>query len=180
MWECVFSIVPPLLPRYRRAFCFMLESDLNVFLDCYANTNGISSSITELRHFLNVEYQPDGRNWIQGFLRYLGQRIPSQIPPMDKDTDKAAIITVCRHEGRDPNRIYRWSIIRHLKDDNGKQKHRSEYNSQLASKKFPILYSRFKADTTISFGFIDKEEKEKTEEEVLRNFESNERKRFLI
>ena len=118
--------------------CFMHEDNLSNYLDCYANSNSISAGLTELRHFLGVEFQEDGIGWARGFLQYLGTQIPRNIPIMDDASNQASLVTICRHEGRDPNRTYRWSMIRHLKEDSGKQKHRTEYNGQLVSSKFPV------------------------------------------
>ena len=61
--------------------------------------------------------------------------------------------------------------------ENGKQKHRTEYNGQLASIRFPKLYPKFKNDKTISFAFTENEKDDKSEEEILENFERNERRR---
>lgn len=157
--------------------CFMQADNVANYLDCYANSRNITAGLTELRHFLDVEYQVDGFGWLGGFLHYLGRHIPEEVPPLNIHTRQVALNTVCRNEGRDPNRTYRWSMIRNPKDENGKQHYRTEYNAQLASFKFPNLYPRFQEDRTISFGFIDNPDNEKTEEEILNNFTKNERKR---
>ena len=154
--------------------CFILQNDLNQYLDCYANSIKFSAGMTELRNFLGVEFQPDGREWIQGFTQYFGKFIPEYIPQMDSSEKRIALHTICRHEGRDPNRIYRSYIFRNGKQ-NGKQKYRTEYNGQLASEKFLALYPKFKQDRTISFAFTDDPSLEKSEEEILKNFERSER-----
>ena len=102
--------------------CFILQNDLNQYLDCYANSIKFSAGMTELRNFLGVEFQPDGREWIQGFTQYFGKFIPEYIPQMDSSEKRIALHTICRHEGRDPNRIYRSYIFRNGKQ-NGKQKY---------------------------------------------------------
>lgn len=67
--------------------------------------------------------------------------------------------------------------IEQLMKKNIMQKHRTEYNGQLASARFLTLYPRFKQDRTISFAFTDDPVLEKSEDEILRNFERNERNR---
>lgn len=156
--------------------CFIRGDDLKKYLDCYANSKEISAGMTELRHFLGVEYQKDGIGWIQGFIQYLGTCIPKCIPNMNNQEKNVAVQTICRHEGRNPNRIYPSHIFRNGKQ-NGKQKHRTEYNGQLASEKFPELYPRFKQDRTISFAFTDDPALEKKENEILQNFEKNDQKK---
>lgn len=154
--------------------CFIRGDDLNQYLDCYANSKGFSAGMTELRHFLGVAYQPDGIGWIQGFTQFFGKIMPIHIPNMNNHEQHIALHTICRHEGRDPNRIYRSYIFRNGKQ-NGQQKHRTEYNGQLASARFFSLYPKFKQDRTISFAFTDDPVLEKSEDEILRNFERNER-----
>lgn len=156
--------------------CFIRGDDLNQYLDCYANSKGFSAGLTELRNFLGVEYQPDGIGWIRGFTQHFGKIIQDNIPNMNTQEQRVAVHTICRHEGRDPNRIYRSYIFRNGKQ-NGQQKHRTEYNGQLASARFFSLYPKFKQDRTISFAFTDDPALEKSEDEILRNFERNERSR---
>lgn len=157
--------------------CFMHAENINDYLDCYANSKKITAGMTELRTFLGVEYQEDGIAWINGFLDYFGQHIPVNIPVMQDEEEHNAILhTICRHENRNPNRIYRSYMFRNG-EENGKQKHRTEYNGQLASIRFPNIYPKFQEDKTISFAFTEDEFAEKTEEEILRNFEIRENKR---
>lgn len=156
--------------------CFIRQNDLNQYLDCYANTKCFSAGMTELRNFLGVEFQQDGIGWIQGFARYFGEFIPDNITNMNNQEQHVALQTICRHEGRDPNRIYRSYIFRNGKQ-NEQQKHRTEYNAQLASARFFILYPMFKQDRTISFAFTDDPLLEKSEDEILLYFERNEHNR---
>ena len=156
--------------------CFMKAENINVFLDCYANSVKITAGLTELRNFLGVEYKENGIAWINGFLDFLGQIIPITVPIPNVAEQEVIISTICRHENRDPNRIFRNYMFRNGKE-NGKQKHRTEYNGQLASIRFPMLYPRFRNDKTISFAFTENSEAEKSEEEILRNFEQNERRK---
>lgn len=157
--------------------CFIHADDVNNYLDCYANSKRITAGMTELRKFLGVEYQEDGIAWINQFLSYLGRFIPKSIPVVvDREECTVALHTICRHENRNQNRVYRSYMFRNGKINN-RQKHRTEYNAQLASIRFPNLYERFKKDKTISFAFTDDPENEKTEEEVLSSFVENERNR---
>lgn len=156
--------------------CFMHTNNVNNYLECYANSKNIIVGLTDLRKFLGVEYQKDGIDWITGFLSDLGRVIPKEIPKLEDIEERIAVInTICRHENRNPNRIYRSYMFRNGKI-NGKQKYRTEYNAQLAAIRFLSLYERFKEDRTISFAFTDNHVNEKSEEEILLNFEVNENK----
>ncbi len=156
--------------------CFMKENNINDFLDCYANSVKITAGLTELRKFLGVEYQENGLDWINSFLDRLGKKIPTDVSIPSASEQDVIMRTICRNENRDPNRIYRNYMFRNGKE-NGKQKHRTEYNGQLASIRFPVLYPRFRNDKTISFAFTDDKKAEKSEEEILWNFEQNERRK---
>ena len=154
----------------------MRENNLDEYLDCYANSIKITAGMTELRKFLGVEYQLDGRAWLDTFCEYFGQFIPRTVPEVNITERQVIIRTICIHENRDPNRTFRNYMFRNGKE-NGVQKHRTEYNGQLASFRFPQLYLRFKADKTISFAFTADPSLEKNEADVLAKFELNERKK---
>lgn len=149
-------------------------NNLNRYVDCYANSNRLSSGITELRNFFNIQYQSDIQSWIISFYEHLGRHIPVQCPLPREEHTEIILNTICEHERRDPNRTYRHHMFRNGKR-NGKQLHRTEYNSQLASFKFPKIFPSFKNDTTISFAFTNLEENEVDEETILYNFYENER-----
>ena len=161
---------------YLVRLCFMKRHNLTDYIDCFANSSSITAGLTELRHFLGVPYQIDGFGWEGGFLAELGLNIPTTSHPDTAITLPATMSTLCRHEGRDPNRIYRWSMIRNSVV-NGKQQYRSAYNGQLASHRFPKLYPLYKADTTVSFGFTDDPLKERSEEDILESFSRADLKR---
>lgn len=149
---------------------FMRVSNLDDYLDCYANSRRIIERYGRIREFFRVETQPDINCWIDSFLMFLGKRIPIKAPDnRNKDEHDAVIRTICHHENRDPNRIYRSHIFRNGKV-NGKQKYRTEYNAQLAAVRFPHLYQLYKTDKIVSFAFTDDFSKEKSEEEILENF----------
>lgn len=91
----------------------MHADDVSRYLDCYANSKNITAGMSELRNFLGVEYQKDGVAWINGFLAYLGDFIPISIPTVEDTEEQDAILyTICRHENRNPNRIYRSYMFR--------------------------------------------------------------------
>ncbi len=154
---------------------FMRVSNLDDYLDCYANSRKLMDHYGKIRQYFGVEPQADINCWIDSFFDYLGKRIPTNVPvKQDKEEHNAVIITICHHENRDPNRIYRSHIFRNGKI-NGKQKYRTEYNAQLAMVRFPKLYKVFKDDKMVSFAFTDDINKEKTEEEILENFRKNDK-----
>ena len=158
---------------------FIDRQDSSHFVDCYANSNGLEfeapTSVSDLRHFFKVGYVSDFKTWINSFYRELGAQIPTHYEVVfNNEHIDDAVRVICDHEKRNPNRTYRWSMIRHHVQSDGTQRHRTEYNAQLASVKFPHNYSHFANDKTVSFGFTENSLEEKTEEEVLQNFYDNE------
>lgn len=157
---------------------FMEQANIERYLDCYCNTRTIPTKIQMLREFLGVDFQGNGIGWLESFLRLFAKYIPKSTPNNSLEDEKNAVIrTICRHENRDPRRIYRSYVFRNGKL-NGRQKLRSEYNGQLASIRFPNLYEKFQSYKTISFAFTDDINKEKTEREILENFVENEKKNY--
>ncbi len=154
--------------------CFMHADDLDNSFECYATSYSILSSITEIRHFFGVKYQANGFDWINKFLANLNNHIPIEVP-MENNYDNICAHVICKAEYRDPNRIYRSHLIRNGVI-NGKQKHRTVYNSQLAELRYPKLYPKLKDDKTISFAFTDNPAKEKTEEQILLEFTQRDNK----
>lgn len=157
---------------------FMQEGNLSRALDCYANSQRITVGLTELRHFLGVASQPDGRAWVETFYCYLSQFIPTTICSPSKEEEQVILHTICAHEKRDPNKTYRYYMFRNGTDMTGRQKRRSEYNGQLASYKFPQIYPQFRTETAVSFAFTEYSHLEKSEDEILTNFYINEKKRI--
>ena len=149
----------------------MKINNLSDFIDCYANTNGFQTSVSEIRRFFNIPYDTQGfRSWLDQFYSDFDQKFPVTISAIDDELQQINIRTVCEHEKRDPNRIYRHHLMRHLPDKTGKIKHRTEYNSQLAKWRFPKLWEIYKSDNTVSFAFTDDKNAEMTEEQIYANF----------
>jgi hypothetical protein len=68
--------------------------------------------------------------------------------------------------------------MRHSKNNKGKTKCRTEYNSQLAAFRFPYLYELYKNDIHVSFAFTDNPNQEVDETVALNNFIQLENKRI--
>lgn len=147
------------------------QDDFDDYIDCPANSNGLSVKYGELRRFFNIEYCVNGAGeWYYALIKNIGNIINSNIPNQTERLKNVSIDTVCRHENRDPNRTYRSHLLRHSVDANGNGKCRTEYNAQLASLKFPNLYEVYRTDKHVSFAFTDKPEEEVSEKEAYDRF----------
>lgn len=150
---------------------FMKTNNLEDFIDCYAHSQGLLTGAGEIRRFFNIPYNENGyTEWLERFYSDFDAHFPSNIEQADNELEKVNITTVCAHEGRDPNRTYRHHLLRHKQDDKNNGRHRTEYNSQLAQKRFPNLWEIYRTDTTVSFAFTDNPDEELSEEEIYNNF----------
>ncbi len=152
---------------------FIVTDDLKTQIACYANSSGIvkhrRTIYSDLRKFFKIESNENFWGWERTFSEYLGTVLPRTVPEMKEKEKHVLIHAICKNAGYNPNKIYRNYIFRNGKI-NGKQKHRTEYNGQLASLQFPNLYPLFASDKTVSFAFTEDKEKEKSESEILENF----------
>lgn len=154
------------------------QDNLDEYIDCPANSSGLSVKYGELRRFFNIEYCLEGTGkWYDDLIINIGNIITPNIPNQTERLEGININTVCRHENRDPNRIYRSHLLRHSIDKNGEGKCRTEYNSQLASFKFPHLYEIYRNDKHVSFAFTDNPDEEVSEQDAYNKFITLENKR---
>ena len=147
------------------------QDNFDNYIDCPANSKGLSVKQGELRRFFNIEYCINGAGeWYGALIENIGNIIKPNIPNQTERLKSVSIDTVCRHENRVTNRTYRSHLLRHSVDANGKGKCRTEYNAQLASLKFPHLYEVYRTDRHVSFAFTDKPEEEVSEQEAYDRF----------
>lgn len=150
---------------------FMKVDNLDDFIDCYANTQGLLTGVGEIRRFFHIPYNTEGfSSWLDTFYDDFNENYPSSIEVPDNELHDINIRTVCEHEGRNPNRIYRHHLLRHLPNEYGETKHRTEYNSQLAKWRFPKLWDIYSTDKTVSFAFTDNPDEELSEPQIYDNF----------
>lgn len=147
------------------------QNNFDDYIDCPANSNGLSVKYGELRGFFNIKYCAEGAGeWYNTLIENIGNIIDSNIPNQTAILENVSINTICQHENRDPNRIYRSHLLRHSVDKDGNGKCRTEYNAQLASFRFPNLYEIYREDKHVSFAFTDKLEEEVSEQEAYDRF----------
>lgn len=150
---------------------FIEQENFDNVVICPANSLGLSIPYGELRRFFNIQYDPNGYEmWSAALINSIGNMITPNIPSQTPELQHVNIHTVCKHENRNPNRVYRSYLMRHPMDDKGNAKCRTGYNAQLASIKFPKLYNLYRNDKHVSFCFTDDPNKEVSEQEAYDNF----------
>ena len=75
-----------------------------------------------------------------------------------------------RCESNHPDAVYVFALMRNGKTVNGDQKHRTMENSNKAALLCPLLWEKLKDEPTISFQFSQDPTKEKSEEDILRQY----------
>lgn len=179
---CLLTSDDRKLDKYKYALLrmrFIKQNNFDEYIDCPANSTGIDVRYGELRRFFNIEFDPNGmREWYYVLINNIGDNIKPDIPIQNTELDNVSIDTVCKHENRNPNRIYRSHLLRHSVDDNGNGKCRTEYNAQLAALKFPKLYELYRNDKHVSFAFTDDREQEVSEKQAYSNFIRLEQRRL--
>lgn len=127
-------------------------------------------SVVEFRNFFGIEYSNNLGDFFKQFYARFGSSVP-EFPPtkISSDTKNQLIHLLATRNYHDPNAIYCFKVKRNPKV-NGKQHHRSAYNSDLAFYARPELFAHFKNDNTISFCFSSEPCKEKSDFEIISNF----------
>ncbi len=98
----------------------------------------------------------------------------SNFIPKEKVIKKSEIerkLIGSRAEGNNPRAIYCFDVRRNgKKEEDGSPNKRSIENDNKAQSLCPDLYKKFCSDTNLSFFFSEREEEEKTDDEILVNF----------
>lgn len=104
------------------------------------------------------------------FYKYFGNFIPAVMPEfLDKPHSDACVKTLNTTRGEvDGN--YCFDVFRNGLMPDGRQKHRTPYNSDKTKLLYFKLYEYFKNDNTISFKYTNDASKAKSIPEIIQNF----------
>ncbi|VEU74462.1 Uncharacterised protein [Mycoplasmopsis citelli] len=148
---------------------FFNTNNLSKKLICKANPAKLianKAKIIEIRKFFNVYYQSNLEDFLKEFTKEFAKQIPNKINRKTTKVEKRAkILSRYPDKSKDINCIYCYGLYR-----NPKGRARNSYNSWKAEILRRELYEKFKGDSTISFLFSCKKEREKGNEEIITNF----------
>lgn len=138
-------------------------------LETLANTNSFSASITDIRNFFNIEYCKEIADFLSSFYQYFQSHSPSEISELNNELKRVVVQKINQREGT-PDADYCYDVRRNGVDINGRQRHRTPYNSNKTKILYPELYNYFKDDNTISFYYSPNQEDERTLNELILKF----------
>lgn len=151
------------------------ENDFSDMLSIYANVNGfLELDVKKLREFFGIEYSHNLGDIIQQFKQTFANYIPTTVNANKDDNLKEAMCqSLSKSDSEDPRKIYCTSVSRKGLKKNGELAQRSPFNDNKTRIYRPNLYERIGSDTNISFNYSIDPEKNKTDEEIIKNMIKN-------
>lgn len=145
---------------------FMKSGDLEYKLSVEAGYRGLFIDAKSLRKYFGIEYQQNLGSILRQFTMRLGEFIPKMMNPQPTLKEKEIMVNyLSSKDSEDPAKVYCFGVKRNP----GKGK-RSSFNSNKTMLLRPDLFRYFQADKNISFCYTDNPNKEKSDEEILRDF----------
>lgn len=120
--------------------------------------------------FFGIEYAENMGDVFLQFYKYFGNFIPAVMPEsLDKPHSDACVKILNTKKGEvDGN--YCFDVFRNGLMPDGRQKHRTPYNSDKTKLLYFKLYEYFKNDNMISFKYTKDASKAKSIPEIIQNF----------
>ncbi|BDC00663.1 Uncharacterised protein [[Clostridium] sordellii] len=142
-----------------------ISSSINAYIDFF---NVYFNNSNEFCNFFNIENRFANRDLFNDFSGIFATYIPKE-KIINKNEIERRIIG-SRVEGGNPNAIYCYDVRRNGKKEDGSPNVRSIENSNKAEILRPKLYEKYSNDTNLSFFFSDDQNKEKSDEEIIKSF----------
>lgn len=157
---------------------FLKADNFNIKLTIPANSSGLIIDTKKLRSFFNIDFS---KNNLGSILQQFDERLATFIPARMNNHQSAAqknakVISLSNSDSEDPNKVYCFAVKRNSKNTNGKQQHRSIYNGQKTRLLRHSLYEMLGSDNTLSFIYYDDPQKERSDNEIVKNWETNQNK----
>ena len=153
---------------------FLRANDISQHLLTEANAGGLLGEAKKIREFFGIEYGENIGDRLRTFYRHLGAFVPKQVPMNINDAQRIAMVTSLSHDdAEDANKIYCYKVRRNPKRENGTNGQRSPFNDNKTRLLRPRLYEKLKDDQTLSFCYSEDPKKEKSDEEIIRNWSNN-------
>jgi hypothetical protein len=125
-------------------------------------------SAADFCDFFGVERGNANRDLFKDFSRIFSNFIPKEKVIDKSDIEKKLIAS--RVEGNNPNAIYCYDVRRNGRNKDGSPNRRSIENSNKAQLLRPVLYERYRKETNFSYFFSDKQEDERSDNEISKAF----------
>lgn len=162
--------------RYSVLLTFIDMSDINRRLTVKANSFCFKFNVVEFRKFFNIAYTENLGDVFQEFYEYFNKFVPAEANQNVTNEELQIIVNQLNRRDNDNNMCC--YAVKRNPQINGKQCHRTIFNSEKCRRLKPALYIEFEHDDTISFCF--REENELPVAEILKNFAHNEIKNIKL
>ncbi|HAP3574401.1 TPA: hypothetical protein IUD81_002634 [Enterococcus faecalis] len=151
--------------------------DLENPLICYTADRWIHVNVPDFYRFFELEGKNDVpfKLIIQRFIKYLDGYIdPVFRKKQTKQIEKCILNYLSVSDSTSPNRIYCFSVGHSRCRKDGTPGKRSTFNSEKTRRLRSKLYEKYGKYTELSFSYSEDPNKEKSDWEIIRNFENNE------
>lgn len=153
---------------------FLKVDDITDNLEVPANSNSLMVEPRVLRNYFGIEYAANLGDILQEFSRHLGGFIPTRVLHNKNDMQKRVMVSsLCKSDSENPNKIYCYKVRRNPDKADGKPGQRSPYNDNVTRIRRPALYEKLHKDTSLSFCYSEDFTLQKSDEEIIRNWASN-------
>lgn len=145
---------------------FVDVNDLSLHYQTHANSkNFVDLNVQSFREFFQIPYGNGVGDVIEDFKAKLGESIPDQIHDKSNLQKQVMVASLSKSDSKDPNRVY----PSHLAN----RGNRTIYNSNKARIIIEDLYALIIDRNELSVCFSIDPTKEKTAQEILRNYADN-------
>ncbi|KGM94333.1 hypothetical protein FDC62_06070 [Clostridium botulinum] len=153
---------------------FLKVDDITNNLEAPANSNSLMVEPKVLRNYFGIEYASNLGDILQEFSKYLGAFIPTEVLNNKNDMQKRGMVSsLCKSDSENPNKIYCYMVRRNSNKADGTPGQRSPYNDNVTRIRRPALYEKLHKDTSLSFCYSEDSTLEKSDEEIIKNWASN-------
>lgn len=153
---------------------FLRANDISQHLLTEANAARLLGAAKEIREFFGIKGGEKIGDSLRAFYRHLGTFVPKQVPMNINDSQRTAMVASLSHDdAENANKIYCYKVRRNPQKENGTNGQRSPFNDNKTRLLRFTLYEKLKDDWTLSFCYSEDPKKEKSDEEIIRNWSNN-------
>jgi|AKZA01.1.fsa_nt_gi hypothetical protein len=153
---------------------FLHKDDFTKSLSVYANSVKLFIEAKPLREFFGIEWGENLGFILNQFNEKLSEFIPVKVSKNKTHQEKKAMCYILdKTDSKDPNRLYCYAVRRNPIGEDGKLGRRSSFNDNKTRILREPLYEKLNEDTNLSFKYSLNPNDEKSDEEIIFNWEKN-------
>jgi hypothetical protein len=153
---------------------FLEKENFNNNLEVHANSAKLLIDAKTLRKYFNIEYSNNLGGILDQFSQLLSKHIPTEVNEGKSSTEQTAMVySLSQSDSENPNKLYCYKVKRNPKRKDNSLGERSPFNDNKTRILRPELYEKLKAERNISFCYSEDPNDEKTNEEIMSNWNNN-------